>query len=150
MSPILLKQFFNFMPKKASARRKLTRRELRDLDIEISFLEGVVRRDPCFVEALQVLGDAYTRRGKYDAGLQVDEQLSKLRPEDPMVLYNLACSYALTKRCEQAVSTLIRAIDRGYDDFKWLQEDPDLASLREHPLYEKVLARLKRVKIKIQ
>ena len=43
------------MPKKP--RSKLTRKEQRDLDIEIGFLEGVVDRDPKYVEALQVLGD---------------------------------------------------------------------------------------------
>ena len=51
------------MPKKSfSARKKLTRQEQRDLDVEISFLEGIVRRDSDYVEALQILGDAYTRR----------------------------------------------------------------------------------------
>src|SRR5688572_4600003 len=102
------------MPKKPGPKKKLSRRELRDLDVEISFLEGVVKRDPGFVEALQVLGDAFTKRGKFDAGLEVDEQLSKLCPDDPMVLYNLACSYALTKRFEPAVVALLRAIEIGY------------------------------------
>lgn len=138
------------MPKKASVRKKLTRRELRDLDIEIGFLEGVVRRDPNFVEALQLLGDGYTRRGKYDSGLQVDEQLSKLRPDDPLVLYNLACSYALTQRCEQAATTLIRAVELGYKDFAWLLKDPDLDNLRQHPGFEKVRTKIRRLKINIK
>ena len=138
------------MPKKASARKKLTRRELRDLDIEISFLEGVARRDPDFVEALQLLGDSYTKRGQFDAGLQVDEQLSKLLPGDPMVLYNLACSYTLTKRQEQAVLTLLRAIECGYHDFKWLMKDPDLQNLRRLPLFQKVRDIIKRNKIQIK
>jgi hypothetical protein len=44
------------MPKKPLA-RKLTRDEKRNLDVEIGFIEGVVRKDPSFVEALQILGD---------------------------------------------------------------------------------------------
>ena len=134
------------MPKKPGPKKKLSRRELRDLDVEISFLEGVVKRDPGFVEALQVLGDAFTKRGKFDAGLEVDEQLSKLCPDDPMVLYNLACSYALTKRYEPAVVALLRAIEIGYRDFNWMLKDPDLESLRKHPAFDKVLAKLKRAK----
>ena len=132
------------MPKKPA--KKLSRREVRDLDVEISFLNGVVRRDPDFVEALQVLGDAYTKRGRFDAGLEVDEQLSKLCPDDPMVLYNLACSYALTKRHEPASDALMRAIDAGYSDFKWMLKDPDLESLRKHAAFEKILAKIKRAK----
>src|SRR5947209_1831922 len=117
------------MPKKVSLGSKLTRRQQRDLDIEIGFMEGVVQRDPKFVEALQILGDDYTRRGKFHEGLKVDEQLAQLRPQDPTMLYNLACSYALTKRYERAVAALSQAIEQGYRDFKWLVKDPDLSDL---------------------
>src|SRR5438874_10521361 len=123
------------MRKKSSLARKLTRKEKRDLDIEISFLEGVVERDPAYVDALQILGDDYTRRGRYPDGLKIDESLSQLRPEDPLVHYNLACSYSLTERLELAVLALERALALGYRDFKWLAEDPDLEKLRRDPLY---------------
>ena len=43
------------MLNKAATKRKLTRREQRDLDVEISFMEGVVRREPGCVEAWRVL-----------------------------------------------------------------------------------------------
>jgi len=139
------------MPKKAAAAKpKLTRREQRDLDVEIGFFEGLVSRDPSYVEALQILGDTYTRRGKFVDGLKVDEHLSKLRPDDPLVLYNLACSYALTRRHEQAISALIRAIDHGYADFRWIAKDPDLKALRKHKLFKKVEAKIHAAKIKIQ
>src|SRR4030095_4267215 len=108
------------MPKKAAARPKLTRREQRDLDVEIGFFEGLIRRAPGYVAALQILGDTYTRRGKFVDGLKVDEHLSKLRPDDPLVLYNLACSYALTKRYEKAVAALSRANDRRCQDVPWI------------------------------
>jgi tetratricopeptide (TPR) repeat protein len=136
------------MPKKP--RSKLTRKEQRDLDVEIGFLEGVIHRDPKYVEALQVLGDNYTRRGKFNEGMQIDETLSKLLPGDPTVLYNLACSYALTRRLEQAASALLRAIERGYNDYKWLVKDPDLQNLREHDLFKTIRARIRSAKVRIQ
>lgn len=138
------------MPKKLSLGSKLTRRQQRDLDIEIGFMEGVVQRDPKFVEALQILGDDYTRRGKYHEGLKVDEQLAELRPLDPTMLYNLACSYALTKHFERAVAALNRAIEQGYRDFKWLVKDPDLYGLRQHPLFKKIQVKILSVKIKVK
>ena len=53
------------MPEKCSAKDKpLARKEARELDVKISFLEGLVRRDPQYVEALQILGDHYTQRGQ--------------------------------------------------------------------------------------
>ena len=48
------------MPRKSSARKKLTRRETRDLDIKIEFLEGIVRRDSGYVEALLAAGAVVT------------------------------------------------------------------------------------------
>src|SRR3984957_20790437 len=98
------------MPEKSRAKKKLTRDEERELDIKIGFLEGLVKRDPAYVEALQILGDDYTRRGKFVAGLKVDEQLSQLRPVDPMGQYNLARSYSLTGNFNQAAAALEKAL----------------------------------------
>lgn len=135
------------MPKN-NLRKKLTRQEQRDLDIEITFLEGIVRRDPEFIEALQILGDDYTRRGHVDKGLKVDERLSELRPDDPIVYYNLACSYALAERLELAMIALDRALTLGYRDFKWMTRDPDLRKLRLSPLYKKIRAKLRLLKFR--
>lgn len=138
------------MPKKVSLEKKMSPRQQRDLDIEIGFMEGVVQRDPQYVEALQILGDDYTRRGKFHEGLKIDEQLVQLRPQDPTMLYNLACSYALTKLYEQAVEALDQAIDQGYRDFKWLIKDPDLKGLRQHPLFRKIQVKIRAVRIRVK
>jgi tetratricopeptide (TPR) repeat protein len=135
------------MPKKTSV-RKLSREEKRNLDVEISFIEGIVRRDPAYIEALQILGDDYTRRGRFVDGLKVDEQLAGLRPEDPTVLYNLACSYSLTGETELAFAALHRALAAGYSDFKWLAQDPDLENLRKHPDYAAIRNKIKALKPK--
>ena len=138
------------MPKKVTSRKSLTRQERRDLDIEIGFLEGVVRRDPSFVDALQILGDDYTKRGKYLAGLQVDRMLAEMRPRDPLVYYNLACSLSLTKHYLEAVESLEMALSLGYRDFKWLAEDPDLHELRKQPVYRRIRARLRQLKVRVR
>ncbi len=137
------------MPLKSSARKKLTRRELKDLDIKIEFMEGIVRRDPDYVEALQLLGDHYTQRGQYTDGLKVDEKLSQLQPANPLVFYNLACSYSLTGEVELAATSLRRAILLGYRDFNWLAKDPDLDTLRKHPLFRGIRDEIRRMKVKV-
>jgi len=45
------------MPAKSNAKRKSNRANQRDLDTKIQFIEGIVRRDPNYVDALQWLGD---------------------------------------------------------------------------------------------
>ena len=118
-----------------SADNKLSSREQRDLDIEIQFLEGVVRRDRRYVEALQLLGDDYTRRGRFKDGLQVDRRLARLCPEDPLVHYNLACSFSLTEEFRKSAHALRKAIQRGYSDFDHLRRDSDLEPLRQTDLF---------------
>ncbi len=136
------------MPKKMfSSRKKLTRQEIRNLDVEISFLGGIVRRDPDFVEALQILGDAYTRRGEFSEGLKVDEQLARLRPDDALVHYNLACSLSLTEQLGEAAVSLETALRLGYRDFKWIAADPDLRNLRRAALYRKIRAKVRELKV---
>jgi len=135
------------MPYKPNLRKKLTRQEQRDLDVEINFVEGIVRRAPDYIEALQLLGDGYTKRGRLDEGLRIDERLAELQPDDPMTHYNLACSYSLTERYNSAFSALERALSLGYYDFKWLAKDPDLLNLRRHPLYKKIRDKVRSMQI---
>lgn len=137
------------MPVKSSARKKMTRKETRDLDVKIQFMEGIVRRDPQYIEALQLLGDHYTQRGRYQHGLKVDERLSHLEPRNPLVFYNLACSYSLMGEVDLAAGALEKALALGYRDFKWLAKDPDLRKLRKHPLYRDIEDKIRKMKVKI-
>lgn len=126
----------------------MTRSEQRDLDAKINFIEGIVRRDPDYVDALQILGDHYTQRGRFNEGLQVDERLARLEPENPLVFYNLACSYSLTEEFDRAALALEKALQLGYRDFTWLTKDPDLKKLRAQPVYDDIKAKIRQMKSK--
>jgi len=137
------------MPFKSSAIKKLSRASQRDLDAKIEFMEGLVRRDPDYVDALQLLGDHYTQRGRYADGLKVDERLAQLEPRSSLVFYNLACSYSLTEQFDRAAGALEKALQLGYRDFRWLARDPDLRQLRQHPIYRDIEAKIRRMKVKV-
>lgn len=136
------------MPEKSTARKKLSREKSRDLDVKIQFMEGLVRRDAQFTDALQILGDHYTQRGRYEEGLIVDERLARLEPKNPLVFYNLACSYSLTGQLDHAATALDQAITFGYRDFTWLAKDPDLSKLRKDPLYKTLREKIRKLKVK--
>ena len=136
------------MPVKSSARKKMSRSEQRDLDVKIEFVEGLVRRDPGYVDALQLLGDHYTQRGRYAEGLKMDERLARLRPDDALVFYNLACSYSLTDQFDRAALALEKSLSLGYRDFKWLARDPDLHKLRQQPVFRDIQEKIRRMKVK--
>lgn len=130
---------------KTNGKQKLTRQEQRDLEFEIGFLERLVERDPKYLDALQLLGVDYTQRGSYEQSLRIDRKLARLRPKDPTVLYNLACSYSRNDRIKQAAHALLKAIQYGFDDLRVLLRDPDLSKLRQDPLFDKIKAQLQAV-----
>ncbi len=114
-----------------------------EIDFEIKFYEGLLEKKPDFVEALALLGDLYTRRGMYERGLKIDEQLAVLRPSDAIVFYNLACSYSLLKEIDKSLRSIKRAINCGYSDFEHLDKDSDLDNLRADERFKKFLSRVK-------
>lgn len=118
-------------------------RPTEDLEFEIQFFEGVTRRDPGFIEALQILGDAYTKTGRWEKGLQVDQRLARLCPDNPLVFYNLACSYAMLGKLDEAFAALNKAVKLGYNDAQWLSQDPDLEKLRQDARFEAIRRELR-------
>ena len=107
---------------------------------EIQFYEGVLREKPNHIDALKVLGNLYTQNRQYDQGLMLDLKLKKPLPQDPVVNYNLACSYALLGRAEQALNALREAILFGYADYRHMTEDPDLKSLHDLHEFQKIIS----------
>jgi len=120
----------------------------KDEQFEIHFLEGVLGKAPNFIEALISLGDLYTKQGLFEKGLAVDQRLVKLRPEDPTVLYNLACSYSLVGKLDKAFAVIQIAVDKGYEDLDRLKKDNDLKNLRYYVPFQEYFAKLKKVAVK--
>jgi len=101
-----------------------------DEQFELSFMESVLKHDPCNEDVLMLLGHAYTRRGEYEKGHNLDRRLVRLRPADPTAYYNLACSCSLLRKIDDAFTALKRATSLGYRDVNHMLKDPDLANLR--------------------
>ncbi len=123
--------------------KNLTKKEIGNLELEISFCEGLIKDNPDFIEALIILGEAYTKRRLYEKGLNIDKRLSELRPYDPIVTYNLACSYSLTGDIEASLKTLRDAVIKGYWDFDFMRSDPDLENTRKDKRFGELLIEFK-------
>lgn len=114
-----------------------------NLDFELSFFESLHKRIPKDVRVVSILAHIYTQTGRIDEGLKLDRKLVRLTPQDPTAHYNLACSLCLKHRYVDAVRTLRAAVTHGYDDFQWMQHDPDLQDLHGHPDFCALLKELK-------
>ncbi len=124
----------------------MKKRKKTQLDFEIEFYKKIVSERPRFLQALSALGDALTKKGLYEEGLKIDEKLSKINPENSIVFYNLACSYSLVGKIKEAFKALKKAIILGYDDFDYMEKDPDLENLRKSPYYSQLKEKIKRIK----
>ncbi|MCA1807857.1 MAG: hypothetical protein ABR497_00890 [Kiritimatiellia bacterium] len=109
---------------------------------ELSFLEAVSRRCPEDVETLKALGELYTKLDLHEDCLQTDLALTRVCREEPLVWYNLACSFAVLQRKDEAFDALSRAIDLGYRDQSWLRRDKDLESIRGDQRFRVLLKRI--------
>lgn len=130
----------------ARSKNRLSRAEVRGLELQVGFLQGLLKRDSGYIEALEELADLQMQLGRVEEVVGLDERLKALRPSDPEVRYNLACSLTLSRKFEQAAAELSSALELGFNDVHSLQSDPDLADLRAHPAFRPIRARLRGLK----
>jgi tetratricopeptide (TPR) repeat protein len=114
-----------------------------DTQFEIEFFEAVHRRCPAYVDVVGLLGGLYTNAGRITDGLKMDRKLVRLEPDNATAHYNLACSFALCKKRPDALRSLRKALALGYDDRDWMEQDPDLESLKGSPEFRQMLSQLK-------
>jgi tetratricopeptide (TPR) repeat protein len=113
--------------------------ERPQLDFELEFYERLLALLPDFAEALRAQASNLTTKGMLKEGLKVDQKLVQLRPGDATAHYNLACRYALLKQRDMALSTLRRAVELGYRDFRYMLQDRDLDSVRRDPRFKQLV-----------
>ena len=82
------------------------------------------------------------RSGDREAGLQWAERALEIDPLDAGVRYNVACLYSLEERPDQAIECLEKAVEAGFGHRDWMEQDPDLDSLRDYPRFKELVSRL--------
>lgn len=125
-------------PQNAERFGALNRDAREQLWFSLEFCDAVLQHNPTHRSALELAATCCTELGYYEDGLRLDRELSRLLPGDPLVLYNLACSLALTGCREEALSTLGAAISRGSGHgaiFHNMRKDNDLYSIRNEPRF---------------
>ncbi len=133
-APLLLAQIYEDEkhPERAEeARRRGVRRAEERLDIA-----------PDDVRALYMGANGLVALGEREKGLSWAERARKIEPDEPMLLYNLACIYALAADPDRAMECLEKAVELGFYHKPWLEHDSNLDSLRELARFKAVVAKL--------
>ncbi|TVQ61300.1 MAG: PDZ domain-containing protein [Phycisphaerales bacterium] len=79
------------------------------------------------------------RTKEYAEARDALQRLVRLRPEDALAHYNLACALARLGETEAALDALEDAIGVGFINFHHMAHDKDLAPLRGEPRFQAVL-----------
>jgi serine/threonine protein kinase len=105
---------------------------------EIQVLEAHLKKVPEDARARTLLAGDYALMGRNDDATRELTLAMALRPDDAMVLYNVACSFCEIGRIDEALEALRKAFDGGFRDTEWVRNDPDLEALHGREEFERL------------
>ena len=89
--------------------------------------------------ALYFGANALSQVGDKERSIEWAGRAMKLEPDEPQVLYNVACVFALLGENSRAIDCLEKSMTHGWAQKQWMAHDPDLASLRSDPRFQKLV-----------
>ena len=102
-------------------------------------LRQQLERVPEDVRARILLASTLADGGHEDECIRHLQTAVALRPGDPSILYNAACTYGVLRRKAEALETLKKAAAAGYGNLPWMAQDPDLDCLHDEPEFRKLV-----------
>ncbi len=105
----------------------------------IQLVEARLRMHPDDSRALYMGANGLVALGERERGLEWARQALAEDPDEPMVLYNVACIQALAGCVEEAVQSLEQAIRKGLTERGWIEHDSNLDPVRSHPRYPSLI-----------
>ncbi len=95
------------------------------------------------VDSLIQLAQSAYHRGDYMESARLWNLAISVGNQDPVILYNSACSLALLGQKEEAYSRLEESIGHGFDMGDHMEQDPDLVSLHSDKRWNNILETVK-------
>lgn len=105
---------------------------------EIALFETQLRKTPEDARVRVLLAGGYAHQKRFDDAQREIDLAIVLRPDDTMILYNIACTLCEMDKPKDAMSTLKKAWEAGYRNPAWIRQDPDLAKLQGDPEFERL------------
>lgn len=115
------------------------RRGLKDYGLAIVDLELALSQEPTDLDVLMALAWCYKRTGQLPRAIAAMQQAYRHHAEEPVVLYNLSCYYALGGDKAQALSWLGRALRMEPGLKKLIADESDFDALRHDPDFEHLM-----------
>src|SRR5438067_13536022 len=109
------------------------------IEFELDFFSAILESRPDFFQVLKAHAKNLAVVRRHQDGLSVDQRITRLRPQDALARYNLACSLALNRQHAESLAELRAAIELGYRDFAFMRQDHDLDSIRRDPRFRALI-----------
>jgi adenylate cyclase len=106
-------------------------------------IERHLQREPGDGRALHLGAVTAAKLGDATRARALSERALAARPDEFATAYNLACAFTILGDRERALELLDRATQRGRGNLAWIEQDPDLDSLRGDPQFEAIVDRLR-------
>jgi TolB-like protein/tetratricopeptide (TPR) repeat protein len=101
----------------------------------LELLPNYLLQNPDDARARIFYAATLAKLGRSEDAMREGTAALELSPGDPMMLYNCACLYTHLGELDRALDALERAVEGGYENFRWMQHDPDLDKLRHLPRF---------------
>ena len=101
-------------------------------------LENHLKQVPEDARARVLLATDYANLGRADDAVRESDLAVVLRPNEAIVLYNVACVMATLGRKVDAIESLRKAWNAGFKDSHWTRRDPELVMLHGDPEFDRL------------
>ncbi len=108
--------------------------------VALDIVERYMELNPDDARAATMRSTALCRLDRLDEGLHWAARAVQIDPEDAGVRYNVACTFSLAGRIDEAIGYLEDAVRVGFGNREWLERDPDLAPLREDARFKSLIS----------
>jgi non-specific serine/threonine protein kinase len=105
---------------------------------EIALYEAQLKKTPEDARVRVLLAGNFAFQNRFDDAQREIELAMALRPDDTMILYNIACTLCEMDKLQEAMNVLKKAWETGYRNPAWIRQDPDLARLHGDPEFERL------------
>jgi tetratricopeptide (TPR) repeat protein len=135
-----------FDPENASAfnNRGIVHLAKKDFDLAIKDFEKSILLKPHYVIPYLNRGDAYAQKKQCELAIRDFDEVIRIDPESALAHYGKTCAYALQKRTDMAIDQLRKCFELGYTEFRHMEIDSDLDSIREDPRYKELVRKYKK------
>jgi TolB-like protein/Tfp pilus assembly protein PilF len=104
----------------------------------VKMIEQRLDIDPDHARAYNLGATTLMKLGNIPRALEFATMSLTIEPDDPLILYNVACMYALMDKREDALAYLERAVRNGFGHRESMANDPDLESIRRTPWFHAI------------